>query len=657
MYSIPVLPSDPFGFLPLEYQGYLFPQLSKAGLYELPVSQTEVWQRSRMNAHVQAHLENTVRKMFPRGRRNTGMFRTGRYVIALVAGLESNTGQYLYPGQWIDLAYMVIGNDVAELYAYNHGTTYRDAVRILSDQFDLDAAIEPVQQSEKLSGMVQETKPLHVPEFPFNRLPFVAEWIVYKNTVGNPIGVVARWCTVIGETVTLYFTLWRRRGSPVCHWVETFHDSPFTLFNVDQIGQNLEMAVVIVLDEFVARDLSERFPELIFSAVPGGSVRLPDTNLTPLSGRSVIIVLRPADLSLCKVIEHKLKTAGVIELLFMLGLEDKPKSFADIETLAVERGIVLQDPPADAPAANPALVSVTVEGLLGTKLPQRKYLLLPILPKQGLAMLYAVRGIGKTLLALGIAIAVTTGGSFLRWRAPERRRVLYIDGEMPAVTMQERLNFLLSGSKTQPEEGFLRIVTPDMQDGPMPDLSTAEGQAAIEPFLADVDLVVLDNLSSLCRNSQENLGDAWVTIQSWLLDLRRRGITVLIVHHAGKSGGQRGTSRREDVLDTVINLRRPNDYEPSQGARFEVHLEKGRDIFGEIAEPFEAALDTRDGKAVWHVCEIVDETLEQSRPLFNSGKSVRQVAKELGVSKSAAGRLRKRLEEDGQCGAEGDSDD
>ena len=39
------------------------------------------------------------------------------------------------------------------------------------------------------------------------------------------------------------------------------------------------------------------------------------------------------------------------------------------------------------------------------------------------------------------------------------------------------------------------------------------------------------------------------------------------MHHAGKGGAQRGTSRREDVLDTVIALRQPQDYQSGEGAR------------------------------------------------------------------------------------------
>ena len=108
----------------------------------------------------------------------------------------------------------------------------------------------------------------------------------------------------------------------------------------------------------------------------------------------------------------------------------------------------------------------------------------------------------------------------------------------------------------------------------LPDLASDEGQAAIEAALGDAKLVVLDNLSSLVRSGRENEADTWQPVQDFLLRLRRKGVSVLLIHHAGKGGQQRGTSRREDVLDTVISLRRPADYQPSEGARFEVHIEK-----------------------------------------------------------------------------------
>jgi hypothetical protein len=82
-----------------------------------------------------------------------------------------------------------------------------------------------------------------------------------------------------------------------------------------------------------------------------------------------------------------------------------------------------------------------------------------------------------------------------------------------------------------------------------------------------VDLLIVDNISTLCWTGSDNSAGSWTSMQEWILRLRRRGIAVLLMHHSGKSGGQRGTSRREDVLDTVIGLRRPEDYEPLAALR------------------------------------------------------------------------------------------
>jgi hypothetical protein len=73
---------------------------------------------------------------------------------------------------------------------------------------------------------------------------------------------------------------------------------------------------------------------------------------------------------------------------------------------------------------------------------------------------------------------------------------------------------------------------------------------------------------------------------------------VLLIHHAGTNGRQRGTSRREDALDTLIALKRPEDYSPEQGARFEVHFEKLRNrVDGNGAV---LGLKRRVRARVWH---------------------------------------------------------
>jgi putative DNA primase/helicase len=66
--------------------------------------------------------------------------------------------------------------------------------------------------------------------------------------------------------------------------------------------------------------------------------------------------------------------------------------------------------------------------------------------------------------------------------------------------------------------------------------------AEFDRWLDGVEPIILDKLSSLTAGLRENDSDAWSPIQEWLLRLRRRGISVLIVHHAGKRGEQRGSA-------------------------------------------------------------------------------------------------------------------
>jgi len=300
--------------------------------------------------------------------------------------------------------------------------------------------------------------------------------------------------------------------------------------------------------------------------------------------------------------------------------------------------------PGQNPAANTILRSYTLYDFLNLKIPPRELILSPIIPTQGLVMLYAPRGIGKTFTALSIALSVATGSSMLdnRWRAEKPRRVLLIDGEMPATVLQTRLKSLQknfpSGLRSL---DFLRIITPDVQDAGIPDLSTTEGQQAIEQQLDGIELVILDNLSSLCRSGKENEAESWMIIQSWLLSLRKRGISALLVHHANKSGGQRGTSKKEDLLDTVITLKQPIDYNPTQGARFEVHYEKARGFYGEEAKPFEASLTDNNGVYTWVIKNIDDSMIERIMGLKQEGLTQREIAKEVGSSPATVNRILK----------------
>jgi hypothetical protein len=228
-------------------------------------------------------------------------------------------------------------------------------------------------------------------------------------------------------------------------------------------------------------------------------------------------------------------------------------------------------------------------------------------------------------------------GPFLRWQAPIARSVLVIDGEMPAATLQERLQRIAEGSgRLLPQD--LRILASDLHPDGLHDLSDPDGQRLYDEVLGDAKLIIVDNLSTLCRSGRENEAESWLTVQGWALARRREGRAVLFVHHAGKGGGQRGSSRKEDVLNTVIALKRPDDYSPAEGARFEVHFEKTRGFCGPDAEPFEALLTG----AGWSMRDLKEAPGDRVIALHRDGLSQREIATEIGTSASAVNNILKR---------------
>ncbi|MGQ0526710.1 MAG: AAA family ATPase [Alphaproteobacteria bacterium] len=288
----------------------------------------------------------------------------------------------------------------------------------------------------------------------------------------------------------------------------------------------------------------------------------------------------------------------------------------------------------------PGLIAHNLAEFLALDIPPRDQILAPILQTQSLAMIYAKRGIGKTHIALNIAYAIASGGKFLQWQAPVPRKVLYLDGEMPARAMQERLAAIIKESDKEAAPDYFRLITPDMQELGMPDISTEEGQAKLEPFIEDAEFIIVDNISTLARTGKENEAEGWLPIQGWALRLRSRGKSVLFVHHAGKGGQQRGTSRREDVLDLVIELKQPEDYSADQGARFEVHFVKARHLTGLDAKPFEAQL----GAERWTYRSIENSEMKRIVELKEQdGMTYREIALELGISKTKAERLYKKF--------------
>ena len=106
-------------------------------------------------------------------------------------------------------------------------------------------------------------------------------------------------------------------------------------------------------------------------------------------------------------------------------------------------------------------------------------------------------------------------------------------------------------------------------------------------------------------------------------------------------------------MDTVIALRRPEDYSPEQGARFEIHFEKLRNrVDGAGVIPFEARVENVGTGIRWSLSDLKPPMLLQAAELFADGLTVREFAATLRISKSEAGRLRLRALAEGLVSGE-----
>jgi RecA-family ATPase len=296
------------------------------------------------------------------------------------------------------------------------------------------------------------------------------------------------------------------------------------------------------------------------------------------------------------------------------------------------------------------LKSIPLSEFLSLELPSRSYIIDPLLPKGGLMEIYAAAGIGKTTFALSLGLSAAIGQSFMKWGVHKPWNVLYIDGEMADSDMQNRLEAATQSFNVSSKEiSNFRLLSRDQCGGVLPDIGTVEGQNRLQPETEVADLIFLDNLSCLMFSGKENDADAWSVVQRWLLTLRAQEKSIVMLHHSGKNGSSRGTSRRHDALDTVIKLDRPSAYNQSDGAKFAVQFEKTRHFFGPEAEPIGLEYCVEGGIACWNEFEITNEKEVEVVKLTTEGMNQVEIASHLGISQGEVSKRLKSARANGLC--------
>ena len=306
-------------------------------------------------------------------------------------------------------------------------------------------------------------------------------------------------------------------------------------------------------------------------------------------------------------------------------------------------------PLASIEASEPIPVNVhalSIGELMALNLPERPRHL-PWLREGGLIMIYGPRGLGKTFFALGLGLSLATGENFIRWPITKPVGVLFVDGEMMLTDLRERITGMLSTKPSAEIQIISHEVVFDKQERDL-DFGSDLWQTALETHLEanpNIKVVILDNLSCLLPSIREDKRDDWSSkVMPWLIRMRRRGISVVLIHHSGKGGDQRGTSSREDQLDTVIKLSPLPDADATRGAQFRISFSKSRGCYGSDVEDIEAYLCEIAGVPTWTWKAVEESNTQRLLSLVRDGiDNVTDAAIELDLTKGAVSKLKKKL--------------
>ena len=277
----------------------------------------------------------------------------------------------------------------------------------------------------------------------------------------------------------------------------------------------------------------------------------------------------------------------------------------DISQLITEHA----NTPFDLKGSNFSSSLMTSTQLLEQRIRVPKAYVWPWLREGSLSMIYAARGVGKSWLGLILGVALTRENfrdiEIGPWDVKYPAGVLFIDGEMGSFDVQDRIRQIAEPlGKESKKFPLLLFSAPDYVD------KHREAVNIIKPAWQDrfynflksnrrIRVVILDNLSSLTTGRDENDNQAASILNAWLVKVRSIGVAVIIVHHAGKSGDQRGASSLEDALNNTILLKRPKDAK-ERGACFSIMFTKARnDPGGEGYRSFMLKLEEHDDNPRW----------------------------------------------------------
>ncbi len=281
-----------------------------------------------------------------------------------------------------------------------------------------------------------------------------------------------------------------------------------------------------------------------------------------------------------------------------------------------------------------------------------KELLGKMIVEKSIGFIAGPRGGGKSWLAMIFAYAIAGGKQVNPWGVGLGVNVTYLDGEMRATGVQERFRLLHEKDPStvtrDRAKRNLTIVSREYIGHPIGSIDTEEGQLKIDDYIPPgTKLIIVDNLSAWTMSGRED-SNSWATVKNWLINKRLQGIAVLLIHHTGKNGQQRGSSMHEDLLDYSILLSPLPARGQQAETRFGIAHTKLRDHIPELRQKYECTIWT-EGDALrfevlpagFHPAQHESQMIEMKL----AGMSMAAIASQMGIDKSTVSRQLKKWRE------------
>jgi RecA-family ATPase len=154
---------------------------------------------------------------------------------------------------------------------------------------------------------------------------------------------------------------------------------------------------------------------------------------------------------------------------------------------------------------------------------------------EGFLVLAGRQKLGKTWLAIDMALAVAIGGAAIGSITCEQGDVLYIDMENGPRRIQSRINTLFPDERNRPDLSRLEWMTeaPQLDAGFVKELERWR-KAVQKPRFVIIDVLQrIKPPGSMARNAYENDYSTWAPLQHWATG---HHIAVLGLHHTKKGG-------------------------------------------------------------------------------------------------------------------------